>query len=98
MGTWSKYAPILFKFSTHIEFFREVLKTEFERDSVYIVIFYVDLSGALLKFWGTLLWVPGLNMDRFRLNSVHAFVVLEKVYRLNLRRIVYNLWLLWVFK
>ena len=39
MGTWSKYGPILFKFSTHIECFSEGVKTEFERDSVYIVIF-----------------------------------------------------------
>ena len=40
MGTWSKYGPILFKFSIHIERFREGLKAiEFERDSIYIVSF-----------------------------------------------------------
>ena len=39
MGTWSKYEPILFTFSTQIECFREGLKTEFERDCVYIVSF-----------------------------------------------------------
>ena len=39
MGTGSKYEPSLFQFSTHNECFREGLKTEFERDSVYIVSF-----------------------------------------------------------
>ena len=39
MGTWSKYGPILFKFTSHVEYFKEGLKNEFERDSVYNVSF-----------------------------------------------------------
>ena len=39
MSNCSKYGPILFKFTTHIQCFKEDSKTLFERDGVYIVSF-----------------------------------------------------------
>ena len=94
MGTWSKYGPILFKFTTHIECFKDGWKTEY---NIYWEL-HGDLSGTDMKFWGTLQWVLGLNMDWFRSNFAHLFTVTENIYKSNMRQIVYILWVLWGFK
>ena len=67
-------------------------------DFIQIFHTYRNLSGTVLKFWGTLLWGLGLNMDRFRSKFAHLFMVTEEVYKPNFRQIVYILCDVWWFK
>ena len=53
------------------------------RKIVYMYVFVAfsgDLSGNLFKVSVTVLWGPGINMDRFCLKLAHAFIVSQKVY------------------